>query len=432
MKKQFPAILFLLYLALQGTGQALMTVDDAVGIALKNNYDILLSRASADIDKANNTAGNAGMLPDIGINATDNFAYNNITLDQSGGGQTHSPDAQLNSFNANVRLDWTVFDGGRMFVTRKKLTEIENLGEISYRDKVMQTLYNVILAYYDVVRQNQQLASIRELIRFNEERVKILNASFNAGLVPKTDLLQAKVDLNVYLENAIVQETVITNSRQSLNQALGRDPETPFEVVDSIELSYIPNKDELVKKLFLQNTQVLSYQKEEEIARLATKEFTAQRYPWLSLSANYSYLYGTNPDGTVTRTRTYGPQAGGTLTFPIFYGNNIDRQIKVARLEEKAASFNLSNSKNQAYTDLKNALSAYENAMRLLDLEGANTKLAKENLTICMDRLRLGQTTSLEVRQAEESYIQSLTRSILFSYTAKAAETKLKQLIATL
>lgn len=432
MKANRLILFFLFWQAVSASGQELMTVDDAVGIALKNSYDILLSRTSADIDKANNTAGNAGMLPDIGINASDNFAYEHITLDQSGGGQTTSPHAALNAFTANVGLDWTVFDGGRMFVTRKKLNEIETLGEIQFKDQVMQTLQNVILSYYDVVRQNQQLASIREVIRFNEERVKILNASFNAGLVPKTDLLQAKVDLNVYLENAIVQETVIIDSKQSLNQLLGRDPLTPFEVVDSIELSYIPNEDQLEKQLFLQNTQVLSFQKQEDIAKLATKELSAQRYPWLSLSANYSYLYSTNPDGSVTRNQTYGPQAGGSLTFPIFYGNNLDRQVRVARLGEKAASYNLANSKIQVYTQLKNALSDYEHVMQLLGLEETNTKLAKENLNISMDRLRLGQTTSLEVRQAQESYIQSLTRAILFRYTAKAAETKLKQLIATL
>ena len=83
-------------------------------------------------------------------------------------------------------------------------------------------------------------------------------------------------------------------------------------------------------------------------------------------------------------------------------------------------------------TQLQNALSDYDHAMQLMNLEKGNTLLAKENLTISMDRLRLGQTTALEVRQAEESYIQSLTRFIQFAYTAKVAETKLRQLISAL
>jgi len=432
MKKTLLTVSFLLWLILPGSGQALLTVDDAIGIALKNNFDILVARSSADINKTNNTAGNAGMFPNIGINAADNYAYNNVSLDLSSGSRITSANANSNSFTANTQLNWTLFDGGRMFVTRKKLGEIENLGEIQYKDKVTQTLYTVILAYYDVVRQKQQLASLNEVIRYNEERVKILNASFNAGLVPKTDLLQSQVDLNVYRENAIVQESVIIDAKQILNQWLSRDPVTSFEVVDSIELTYSPDKKELEKRLYAENTQVQSLQKQVEIARLATREFSALRYPWLAVSANYTFLLSTNSANTVTKNQTYGPQAGGALTFPIFNGGNINRQVKVARLQQQAAAFNLENAKIQVNTQMKNALSDYEQVMKLLGLERSNTRLAKENLMIALDRLRLGQTTSLEVRQAEESYSQSLTRLILFKYTAKAAETKLKQLVSTL
>ena len=50
---------------------------------------------------------------------------------------------------------------------------------------------------------------MNEVITYNLERVKISQTSFDAGLSPKTNLLQAKIDLNVYQENAINQETII-------------------------------------------------------------------------------------------------------------------------------------------------------------------------------------------------------------------------------
>ena len=115
---------------------------------------------------------------------------------------------------------------------------------------------------------------------------------------------------------------------------------------------------------------------------------------------------------------------------PIYYGGNINRQVRVARLQQKSAVYDLESTKTAVNTQLQNALSDYEHAIQLISLEKSNTLLARENLNISMDRLRLGQTTALEVRQAEES--QSLTRYIQFAFTAKVAETKLKQLIATL
>ena len=70
-----------------------------------------------------------------------------------------------NSFNAGVELNWTLFDGGKMFITKNKLNEIQSLGEIEFKDQVLQTVFNVIVAYYEVVREKQQLVSINEVIK---------------------------------------------------------------------------------------------------------------------------------------------------------------------------------------------------------------------------------------------------------------------------
>ncbi|HTX89459.1 MAG TPA: TolC family protein [Bacteroidales bacterium] len=432
IKRILIAVTLLAGLLQPGRGQQLLTVQDAIGLAMKNNYDILISRTGADIDKANNTPGNAGMLPSIGVNAADAFTYSHLHQEMPDGSTLTKGNASTNTLTADVGLDWTLFDGGKMFITKKKLEEIQSLGEIQFKDQVMQTLYNVILSYYDVVRQKQQLASINEVIKYNEERVIILQASFNAGLVAKTDLLQAQVDLNVYRENAIVQETVIIATKRTLNQLLSRDPDSPFEVIDSIDLNYIPNREELNHKLYSNNTQVLSQQKQVDIARLTVKEFVAQQLPNLSFSANYSYLLGHSNYGSVLNNQLLGPQVGGALTIPIFYQGSLRRQIKTSRLGLQSAGYGLENIKLQVNMQLQNALTDYTNEMDLVKLETGNLALARENLDISMDRLQLGQTTSLEVRQAEDSYAQSLLRLILFKYSAKVSETRLKQLISSL
>jgi outer membrane protein len=412
--------------------QTLLTPDEAVSIALKNNYDILVARTAADISRVNNTAGNAGMLPGVGVTASDFYNLNNVNQELSNGNKIVSSNAEANAFNAGIALDWTLFDGGKMFITKKKLNEIESLGEIQYRDKVMQTLFNVTVAYFNIVKQKQQLESYNEVINYNRERVKILQASFNAGLSPKTDLLQAQIDLNVNLENAINQETLIIAVKRFLNQIMNRDAETPFEVQDSIVLNYVPDKNELLKKLFSTNTSVLSYQSQAKISKLSIKEFTAARFPVINFIAGYYFLETHTSAGNVMSNRTYGPQIGGTLTFPLFEGGNINRQVKAAKLDYQSAELGLEGIKLEVNAQLLNAYTEFENQQRLLKIERDNAALARENLEISMQRLRLGQTTSLEIRQAQESFEDSHTRLINFEYNTKLAETKLKQLIAGL
>jgi outer membrane protein TolC len=372
------------------------------------------------------------MLPEVGISGSDAWSLEHATQHYSDGTSLTTANANSNSLSAGIALNWTLFNGGKMFVTKRKLNEIEALGEIVFREQVMQTLYDVYSGYFNVVKQKEQLKAIREVIRFNQERVDLLQASFNAGLASKTDLLQAKIDLNVYQENAISQEAVILAARRQLNQLLSRDAEEPFEVVDTIVVNYTPDNKELAQKLFSANPLVLSSQKQVEVARLGVSEFKALRYPSLNFNAGYDFLHSDLGTGTVRMNESYGPQVGATLSIPIYQAGNIRRQVAVARLQLDAATFTFENTKLQVNTQLQLALTEFDNQLQLLQIETNNFSLAKENLSISMQRLRLGQTTALEVRQAQESFQESLTRLTNFGYAAKVAEIRLKQLMGAL
>jgi len=81
---------------------------------------------------------------------------------------------------------------------------------------------------------------------------------------------------------------------------------------------------------------------------------------------------------------------------------------------------------------LENTLTDFKNQQQLLQIETENNELAMENIKISLERLRLGQSTSLEVHIAQEDFVQSNTRLINFRYNLKLAETKLKQLVSGL
>ena len=413
--------------------QKVLTSEDAISIALKYNYDILVARNSATTDSVNNTPGNAGMLPDVTISSTESYSTaTKLHQKFSDGSTLSSSNTQSNSLNANIGLSWTLFDGGKMFVTKRKLSEIQELGEIQFRDRVLQTVYDVILAYYDVVRQKQELASINEVITYNLDRVKISQTSFDAGLSPKTNLLQAKIDLNVYQENAINQQSIILAAKRSLNQLLGRNTDVQFEVLDSIPISESLDNRVLSQKIDSSNTSILAYQKQIDVDKLSIKEMNSMLLPKIFFNTGYGLFQSNSPDGNPLVNRTIGPSVGGTVSIPIYQGGNAIRQIKVAKIQLQSDQYNLENVRLKVNQQLQNALTQFENQLNLLKIEKDNAILAKENLEISIQRLRYGQTTSLEVSLAENSFVDSLTRLINFEYNLKVAETKLKQLLARL
>jgi outer membrane protein len=430
--KIYFASLFLL-LAQTIIAQHTLTADSVVQLALKNNFDILVAMNEATINQVNNTAGNAGMLPTLSGNASDNYSVNNIHQKQSSGSEVRYNSASTNTASASLELNWTVFDGGKMFISRSKLAEMETMGELQFKEKVQQVVYDVLAAYFTVVKQKQQLASVLKAMSYNEERVKLLQASYNTGLSPKNTLLQAQIDLNVNRESAITQQNVIVQAKRSLNQLLALDAEwLDYEVEDSITVQYNPNKADLVKQMEASNASLLAMQKQIDVAQLTLKETKTLYYPKISLNAGYYFSQTDNKKGSVLFNQSIGPMIGGTISIPLYQAGDAKRQVNVAQLQVSSAEYAMANLKIQLSTQLTNALNEFENQRQLLEIETTNKNLATENLEIALQRLRLGQTTPLEVRQAQQSYEEALTRFTNFSYNLKMAETKLRQLVSQL
>jgi len=430
--KRIILLLFMISFSFCIFAQNVLTIDEAISIALKNNYDIWIARNEADIAKLNNSLGNAGMLPTVSISGTENFAVNTINQKLASGGKVTATNTHSNTLSAGAFVNWTLFDGGKMFVTKNKLNEIQKLGELQYKEKVAQTVFEVIVAYYDVIKQTQQLNSFLEVVNYNTERVKILQKSFESGFIPKNNLLQSKIDLNVYTEHVINQKSVIIAAKRTLNLLLCRDAEISFGVSDSIPNNFVFNKEELIKRLFTNNNTLLSLQKEVDISKLSIKELNSLYLPKLSMNGGYNFYENNNSFGNTTTNQLIGPQIGGSLSIPLYQSGNVRRQVNIAKLQLKSTEYTLESTKIQINIQLQNAITVYENQLLLLNIEKETAELTRENLEITMERLRLGQTTALEVRQAQESFVDSQTRLINLKYNLKIAETKLKQLIAGL
>jgi outer membrane protein len=409
-----------------------LTVDAAVSIALKSNYGILIARDEAGIAKANNTPGNAGMMPSAAITVSDNYLADGTISQKPKGGSLSSSNGSVNNLNATAALSWTVFDGGKMFITKARLAELESFGVLQLRDMVTATVFEVTSAFYDVIRQKQQLASISKVLTYNQERLVIMQTSFAQGLVPKTNLLQARIDLNVDKENVVIQLNAIANAKRTLNQLLSRGPAIAFEVSDSIPLGYVPDKENLLSQLLSDNTAVLATQKQVTIAHIGVKEAASQLLPKVSINGGYGWSQNDNTASSISMNRTAGPQIGGTLSIPLYQSGNTARQIKTAKLQLQSAEYSLEAAKLDATAQLQKALNDFTDQEALLKIEEDNAGLARENLEISMQRLRFGQATALELRQAEESYEQSLTRLIDIKYNLKLAEIKIKRLVGEL
>lgn len=412
--------------------QELLTVEQAVAAALQNNYDIRLIRNDSVLAALNNSYAYAAFLPTLNAQGVKVFNNNNIRQKLADGSERERNSVKSNNLQTSVNLNWTIFDGFKMFATRDKLQEILSLGEIAVRNQVVNTSSDVIKNYFNIVRQKQQLKAIEEQMQLNETLLQQAEKRLSVGLGAKPAILQARVDLNAQKAARLRQLTLIDQLKLQLNQLMVMAPETRYEVVDSIPFDNNLMVTDIMAQAEQNSPEILLAKQNIKIAQLTLKEAKADRWPTLSFNSAYNFNRTVNKEVvnnfSTLLNRNAGFNYGVSAVIPLFNGFNVRRQIQAAKIDidyqttlYEYQRWRTNNAVSIAYKD-------YELQKQTLALEEENIVLAKENVFIASERLRLGITTFVELREAQQSLELAYNRLIAARYDTKVAETELLRL----
>ena len=76
-------------------------------------------------------------------------------------------------------------------------------------------------------------------------------------------------------------------------------------------------------------------------------------------------------------------------------------------------------------SDLLNSYKRYRNAIELVALDTQNLKAAEENVSIALEKLKLGSITPVEFRETQTQMVSAKSSLVTARYQAKTAETDL-------
>lgn len=403
-----------------------LRLEEAVAVALANNLDIRVAATEKEIADNDVRFMDAAFLPQLNGNFTRNFSTSTINQELSNGTKTERNNVKGNVLNAGVAMNWLLFDGLRMFATRQKIQELQVLGDLNVKNSIQNTVFNVIITYYAVVRQQQQLKAIIEQMDISNERLLLAERRFETGLGSKVDVLQAKVDLNAQKSAMLQQQTLIEQSKTTLRQLLNIKDEQPFLVTETIPVKKDLSITSLQETALLNNITLQQVQQNKTVAALTLKEFKADRFPRISFNSNYTLNRNKSEAGLFLLNQNAGFGYGLTATVPILNNFNNRRQIQAASIDIKRLDLQYQNEKIRLQTVLLNAFKDYQFQLKALALEEENLLLAKENVVVALARFKQGLSTTVEVKQAQVSLEEAYNRLISTRYNAKLAESQLQ------
>ena len=390
-----------------------LTLIDAVEIALRRNpltratsgerqlADAGLSEArshrlpslvtSGSFTRSNNPVFVFGSLLEQGRFGPGNFQIDSL----------NHPEA-INNFRSSLTLHFPVFDR-RETQTRIATARIQQQQADQQTSLVEQQIrFEVIKSYYGLLLTRAKLKVAEEAVKTAEADVKRAGDLVETGVVVRSDLLAARVQLSQFRQQQIQITGELATALAALNLALGLPVETPQR-----PLAELVDRRFTIETVEALSSQALQNRPDYQRAVLSSKSTTAQlhgaRGEWLPrvdafVTAGRSSEHFTNGSGDYA--------AGATVSFNLFDAGRKSR-IAQATATQSIAHAQEEQLANQIRFEVLRAYQQYLAARERLEVVAETSAQASETLRIVQDRYHAGITTITELLHAETALVQA-------------------------
>ena len=396
-----------------------LTTSEAIGIALENNYGIRISRADLEVAGINNDWGAAGRYPTIGFDAS---ATNSYSIS----------DKQLtNRFSTGLGLDWIIFDGFRVNITKERLENFELASSGQLAVTIENTIETIVLGYYKVLLEQERLKVLETVMTLSKDRYDYELARKKLGGSVTYNVLQAQ---NVYLNdktNFMNQEVILRNSVRNLNFFLGEDPTAKWQFTDAFEpdtgryelsdlFSKMKSSNQILKN---QYTNLMIKQSETELSR-------SNFYPSVSLSSGIENLYTNSYSNTSgsTGSNVLSPYGNIRLSYDIYAAGNRKRNMEIVRINEEVAHVEIERMEHLLTNEIYNLYDYYEVRIALLNVAVEGLAAAELNMRISEEKYRSGAINSFNFRDIQLIYLNAALQKLQAVYNLIDSRTQLTRI----
>ena len=404
-----------------------LSLQQAVDIAIKNSLGVQAGKNNTRIAGINNNYGVAGGLPLITGSVTDQ--QQSITLKQEYSNPANNKESNSvgsNGLTAGVSANILITNGERVVTAKKRLATIEHQSYKQLNSRMQTVVVNVLLKYYDIVRQQSYAKVLQTSIEVSKQKLDIVKKQQDVGLANNADLFQAQVDLTTQTQLLQAQQLVVDQGKTDLLYLLTLNPDSAITVQDTIVVEKGLQLDTVLNNIAT-HPDIAVLQDQIAINQFLVKEVTAQRYPSVNLSTGYNLSRSQSAAGFTLLNQQRGPYAGIAVSVPIYNGGVYKRQQQVAGINVANASLQKDTLVNAYTANAIKSWQAYQSNLQQLETAQQNYALGLKLLQLVLQKFQLRQATIVDVKNAQQSFENAANLMVNISYAGKAAEIQLKR-----
>jgi outer membrane protein TolC len=407
-----------------------LSLTDCLNIALSQNGTILKAGTDLDAQYGVVVQTRAVALPQV--QATGQYKDTDPRAIESfpGLSQPHE------NWNAGVQIVQSIYEGGKMVAALQAASATKKQALAQYQTVITDTLLAVRLAYYDVLLAAQQITVNEASVNLLQKELDDQQSRYNAGTVPKFNVLRAEVALANERPALIQARNNYRIAKNNLSNLLGynlpRDiwEDIPLNLTDTLDATpYQVDLPTAIQQALGRRTELVALRQTAELQRLGVVNAKAGYKPTVQVFAGYNWYNAQfTPPVEITHDIN-GWNAGAQMSWDIFDGMLTHGKVVQARALYDKSKTDLDDRARQIELEVRTAYSGFIMAREVLDSQLKVQEEAEEALREASARADAGTGTQLDVLDAQTSLTQARTTEVQALHDYDAARARLERAI---
>ncbi|MBU1486524.1 TolC family protein [bacterium] len=399
-----------------------LSLDEVIGIALKNNLDIkeaqemITGREAVVGEVKSEWYPNLTLSLGSGYDKTLNVPGEPQTFEFLG--QTYEIASPLTSQWSNalsLNLTQNIYTGGRITGSlREAMAGVETVRgdyEIDRQNLVLR----VKKSYWELIRAELLVKLREEMVDHYQETLELATSRLSKGAIAPIEVEQARVNLVNEEDNLIQARTMRREVEDELKALIEIGFEAEIRPIDKPDssISFRLDMDRSVQMAINKRVELARLRQEIEILKGALMVAKSGRYPHLVLRAGYDWAGSDrNYEDAWDNLEATSWNIGLSLNYSIFDGHLTKNKVKEAESNLEVAKYKLKEKEKEIVKEARKAYYQLISAKERIQAIKENVELAQENLRIGKLQFKVGTITSNEVNNYQVSLSEVKTKYI--------------------
>ncbi len=385
----------------------ILTLRDCLQIALERNPELLASKQQVSKSFFKIGEARSGYFPEIDLSLGYQRSYE----------ETKIREDYSKNYSGQISLSQTLLDFGKTSTKIDIQREIYKATESQDKKTILEIVYNVKSAYFNLLKAKKQFETSREVLKQAQRHLELAKGFYEVGLKPKIEVTKAEVELSNAKLNLITAEKTLRQALLNLKVAMGMIEMPDFDIRDEDYVIRKLDEKESINIAIERNPQIQEIKFNKQ-ASIYSEDLVKREYlPTLIGTGKYGY-----------RGEEFPLNKGWSLllqiNLPIFSGWSTTYKLKQAKADVAYYQYREESLKQQIISQIKSLFVQLREAEQKIETSKLAVKQAKENLDLAMARYEVGIGSSIEVVDAIVLYEQTNTQywQAVYDYNVTYAE----------